>query len=79
MHAKSLKLGQSTTLYQSQDTFTEAKKGLNQKNSYILNVIFVSLAFMFLPQRQYKKVQPSARCNKSEVTPSSVIEKVTKL
>jgi hypothetical protein len=79
MHVKSLKLRQSTTLYQSRDTFTEAIHGLNQKISYILNVIIVSLAFMFSPQRQYKKVQPSACCNKSWVTPSSVTEKVANL
>jgi hypothetical protein len=31
MNTKSPKLGQSTTLYQNQDTFTEAAEGLNQK------------------------------------------------
>jgi hypothetical protein len=32
MHTKNLKLGQSTTLYQIRDTFTEAIHGLNQEN-----------------------------------------------
>jgi hypothetical protein len=55
MHTKSLKLRHSTTLYQSQDTFTEAIQGLDQKKSYILNVIFVSLAFMFLPEDNIRR------------------------
>jgi hypothetical protein len=29
-----------------------------------------------LPQKQFEKVQPSIRCNKSVVTPSSVTSKV---
>jgi hypothetical protein len=35
--------------------------------------------FMFLPQKQFEKVQPSTRCNKSMVTPSIVTTKVKKL
>jgi hypothetical protein len=55
------------------------QRGSIKKLSYTLNVIFISLSFMSLPQRQFEKVQPSACCNKSGVTPSSVIEKVRKL
>jgi hypothetical protein len=54
MHAKSLKLGQSTTLYQSRDTFTKAIQGLDQKK-FINNLIFVSLAFMFLPKDNMRR------------------------
>jgi hypothetical protein len=43
---KNLKLEQSTTLCQSQDTFTKAIQGLNQIFS-MFNVIFALLIFMF--------------------------------
>jgi hypothetical protein len=35
--------------------FTEAIQGLSQKNSYILNVIFVSLTFMFFPKDNIRR------------------------
>jgi hypothetical protein len=47
--------------------------------SYTPIVIFISLIFMFLPQKQFEKVQPSTCCNKYVVTPSSVTVKVKKL
>jgi hypothetical protein len=50
-----------------------------KKLPYTSNVIFISLDFMFLPQRKFEKVQPLTYCNKSGVTPSSVTERVKKL
>jgi hypothetical protein len=47
-----------------------------KKLSYTSNVIFITLDFMFLPQRQSEKIQPSTCCNKSGVTPSSVTKRV---
>jgi hypothetical protein len=78
MHTKSLKLGQLTALYQSRDTFPEVIQGLNKKIIHTQCNLCFSCFYVFT-RRQYKKVQPSACCNKSGVTPSRVTEKVKKL
>jgi hypothetical protein len=79
IQGKRPKPGRLTALYQNQDIFTEATEGLNQKTFIHTQCNFISFDFMFLLQKQFKKVQPSACCNKFGVTPSSVTEKVKKL
>jgi hypothetical protein len=51
---KSLKLGQSTTLCQSRDTFTKAIQWLDQIFS-MFDVIFALLIFMFFPKDNMRR------------------------
>jgi hypothetical protein len=52
------------------------QRGWIKKLSNTSNVIFISPHFMFLPQIQFEKVQPSTCCNESGVKPSSVTKRV---
>jgi hypothetical protein len=78
MQEKSPKLELLTILFQSLGTFTETTEG-KTKNFVYTYCSFHFSHFMFLPQKQFEKVQPSICCNKSVVIPSSVTAKVKKL
>jgi hypothetical protein len=78
IRVKSLKLGQSTTLCQSRDTFIEAIQGLNQTFS-IFNVIFALLIFMFFPKENIRRYNLQFVVMNLGATPSSVAEEMKKL